>query len=330
MKWLADRWFLVLLLLVLAAGLAGAGRLQALAEVAWLQPFITAGVLFVMALLLETSTVTHSLTHPGPALLACLVNMGLVPLVAWAVSFVLPEEMGLGLCIAAAVPCTLASAAVWTRRAGGNDAAALFVTLITNVTCFAVTPLWVWLMTGRSLEASALKPTDMAWQLAWLVVLPMAVAQLLRRVQTIAQFAARRHHFLAVLAQGGILGMVFLGAIQSGSGMRGEPGSTMFPGTVLSLLIVVSGVHLVSLCAGLWSARGLGWSRADQIAVAIAGSQKTLMVGLVVANALRVTILPMVAYQVLQLILDTFIADHFRRRNLAPGNHRPASGDAAG
>ena len=49
--------------------------------------------------------------------------------------------------VAATAPCTLASAAVWTRRAGGNDAVAILVTFITNATCFLVTPFWLILMT---------------------------------------------------------------------------------------------------------------------------------------------------------------------------------------
>ena len=43
--------------------------------------------------------------------------------------------------------------------------------------------------------------------------------------------------------------------------------------------------------------------------MAFAGSQKTLMVGLMVAITLETTILPMVAYQVLQLVVDTLVAD---------------------
>ena len=54
------------------------------------------------------------------------------------------------LVIAAAVPSTVASAAVWTRRAGGNEIVALIVTVVTNSLCFLVTPLWVLLATGRS------------------------------------------------------------------------------------------------------------------------------------------------------------------------------------
>jgi sodium/bile acid cotransporter 7 len=54
-------------------------------------------------------------------------------------------------------------------------------------------------------------------------------------------------------------------------------------------------------------------TREDRIAVGISGSQKTLMVGLQVAIASQLLILPMVVYHVGQLIVDTIIADRWRR-----------------
>ena len=57
-----------------------------------------------------------------------------------------------------------------------------------------------------------------------------------------------------------------------------------------------------------------GFSRAQQIAVGIAGSQKTLMVGLDIAITYvgGLAILPMVVYHVAQLLADTVIADRLR------------------
>jgi len=80
------------------------------------------------------------------------------------------------------------------------------------------------------------------------------------------------------------------------------------------MLIAVCTVHTVMLIVGVWLARLLRFSREDQIAVAFAGSQKTLMVGLLMAMSLKVSILPMVTYHVMQLLIDTLIADYFRRQ----------------
>jgi sodium/bile acid cotransporter 7 len=56
----------------------------------------------------------------------------------------------------------------------------------------------------------------------------------------------------------------------------------------------------------------LGFSREDRIAVGIAGSQKTLMVGLQMGLEIKLSILPIVVYHVGQLLLDTIIADRLR------------------
>jgi sodium/bile acid cotransporter 7 len=66
------------------------------------------------------------------------------------------------------------------------------------------------------------------------------------------------------------------------------------------------------LWVGVLLAKLARFSREDQIAVAFAGSQKTLMVGLLMAISLQVSILPMVAFHISQLFIDTLIADRFR------------------
>ena len=55
----------------------------------------------------------------------------------------------------------------------------------------------------------------------------------------------------------------------------------------------------------------------DSIAVAFAGSQKTLMVGAYVALAVGpLAILPMVAYHAVQLFVDTLIADRWAQAEI--------------
>jgi sodium/bile acid cotransporter 7 len=73
-------------------------------------------------------------------------------------------------------------------------------------------------------------------------------------------------------------------------------------------------VHTVLLVLGWRSAKLLNIRRADAIAVAFSGSQKTLVVGTYLAAAVGpLVILPMVAYHAAQLIIDTLVADWLRR-----------------
>jgi sodium/bile acid cotransporter 7 len=97
--------------------------------------------------------------------------------------------------------------------------------------------------------------------------------------------------------------------------LRDDDAQALLAWDLATILTAVVVVHVSMLWTGLLLARFSRFSRADQIAVAFAGSQKTLMVGLLVAISLQVTILPMVVYHVSQLFIDTLIADRFRRQS---------------
>ena len=307
---LVKRWFLIALFATLAVGIGAAPSLEELAGQRIVRNLIVAAVLFLMALPLEFRAMWQSLMHPGPPLLAVFVNMGLLPLFAWLVSFSLSDEMGPGLLVAATTPCTLASASVWTRRAGGNDAVSILVTIITNGFCFVVTPLWLVTMTGKTIDNPELSLGSMIVKLGLLVVLPMIFAQLVRLNGRVGPWATANKVPLNTLAQCGILSMVLIGAVGTGIRLRGA--DMELGADLLSMLAAVLVVHLGMFWVALRLAQLFGFSREDQIAVGFAGSQKTLMVGLLVAVSLQITILPMVAYHVGQLLVDTLIADRFR------------------
>lgn len=205
-KFLIQRWFLIALVAVLAIGTCFAKQLEPVTKLHFpgtampLRSVIVAVVLFLMAFPLEASAMWKAMRRPWPPLLAVVVNVGLLPLLAWGVSFGLNADLGGGLLVAAATPCTLASAAVWTRRAGGNDAVAILVTIITNLFCFIVTPLWLLVMTGESVDSPELSLANMSTKLGSLVVLPMFAAQLLRRYKPLGIWATREKLTLSVLA----------------------------------------------------------------------------------------------------------------------------------
>jgi len=136
---LRRRWFSLLLIATLVVGMGWAEPLGSLAE-SLPRNWIIGSVLLAMALPLKIDAMWATLRRPAPALLAVAINLLVVPLLAWSASHLLSGDLALGLILAAAVPCTLASAAVWTRLAGGNDAVSLLVTMITNLSCFLVTP----------------------------------------------------------------------------------------------------------------------------------------------------------------------------------------------
>ncbi len=311
-QFFVQRWFLIALVVALFAGWIWATPLHWLVEWKWLREGVVAGVLFLMALPLEARSVWRTIRRPLPALVAVAVNLVAIPLLAWAVTPFMTDVLAYGLIVASATPCTLASASVWTRRAGGNDAVSLVVTVITNGLCFLVTPFWLWLATGRVVSGTAVSFHSLGQKLALLVVLPMLVAQLLRLIPSCAAWATRRRIPLGVVAQWGVLTMVFFGSIQMGLTLAQQPANTLVLQIVMTVLAVMF-IHLVAFWLGYATGQRLGFPREDTVAIAFAGSQKTLMVGLQVSIDLGASILPMVAFHVGQLLVDTVLADRLRK-----------------
>lgn len=277
---------------------------------------IVAGVLFFMALPLDIRAMWRALRHPLPVLVAVTINFVLVPLLAVLVreANVLPGELAMGLIVMSTIPCTLASAAVWTRRAGGNDAVAIVVMVLTNLACFVVTPAWLAVLADTDVS-NQFDFGKIVLRLGLLVVLPILLAQLLRSSPLIASWATDRKTAFGVISQCGILSLVLAGAVNSGRQLATNSATLQIqPLDWFSMLAAVVAVHVVALWFGHAASRLLGFGRPERIAVGFSGSQKTLAVGLDIGLEFfgGLSILPMVAFHVCQLLVDTVVADRLK------------------
>ncbi len=309
-KSLVGQWFLVALAIVVLVGTVASPQLSFLADQSWLRESVVFFVMALMALPVPLAWVRRALRQPWPAILASLINMGLFPLVALAFAMLMTPYVGGGLIVAATIPCTLASAAVWTNKAGGDDTVAVLVTLITNLACVVVTPLWLVLLLGKRVQ---LDLGDLIQGLLVVVLLPMTLAQIARLKQSVAQWATKNKQSIALICQFGILTMVLLGSIQMGQRIRfSSDAHALTIQQVIEVTVLASLLHLLVLGIGWWLAAQTRIARPQKIAVAIGGSQKTLMVGLKLAIDCGVSILPMVVYHISQLVLDTILADRWR------------------
>src|SRR5262249_23063121 len=147
------------------------------------------------------------------------------------------------------IPCTLASAAVWTRRAGGNDAVALLVMMITNLTSFVVTPLSLRWLTGVVVREEVSR--DILRDLVLLVVLPIIAAQLARLAYPIARWATAHKAALGTLAQCGVLSFIAVGAVTSAVRLNEESGhEKLSTNTWAAMIFAVAAVHTAGLALG--------------------------------------------------------------------------------
>jgi len=188
---------------------------------------------------------------------------------------------------------------------------AIFVTLITSLGSFVILPFWVFILLGESVDVPA---PALAIKLAACVMAPIALAQWLRRAPGVAGWAIKHKPALSLASQWGVLTMAFIGAVDAGVRLRSMT-SPLTTGDWLLLIAAAGVAHLALLATGWWSAVRLGFGRPEAVAVAIAGSQKTLAIGIGIALEFGgLAIFPMIAYHMLQLLIDTLFADRVRLR----------------
>ncbi len=313
-NFLKKYWFLLGLAVALGIGSTQATRLQAVSDASWFSQMLVFVSMFAMSLPVRRSALGAAILRPQAALLAITGNLLLVPLLAWLVAPLLPAPLAAGLLVTAAVPCTLASAAVLARRAGGDPTVCILTTLVTNGICFLYTPAALAVLLPDQGKTD-LNFWSTATQLLILIVLPMFLAQVLRLHGKTANWSDRHSSSLSLLSQACILLMVLVSSIQMGLRWRREGGAdelSFWP--LLSVILAVVAVHVAALYAVWIVARMLKIQREQQIGAALAGSQKTLMVGLQIAVSpgLDISILPMIAFHVCQLLIDTLLSNRWK------------------
>jgi sodium/bile acid cotransporter 7 len=327
-----NRWFLLsltgLILIGMVLGCNCPALMKPIADA--MNPLLTtASILFLMSFSLESKQLQAALRTPVPVILGAILNIGLAPLLA--VALMAPQmldDFRYGLLVASCVPCTMAAASVWTRKAHGNDAISLLVTLVTNTASIITIPFWLltataWFPLTRAASPSGLVVAgpilDMrqtVFELVIGVLLPILIGQIARQPTRVGSWTTRHKVEISILAQILILIMVWSAAVKGGMRIS-QTKLVISVSTVLLVWGSVIVVHLGTLYAGLFIARKLGIARADRIAVAFAGSQKTLPVGLLLCETLSrqtglsFAVFPLLMYHASQLFLDTLIADKF-------------------
>ncbi len=216
-----------------------------------------------------------------------------------------------GLLFVTLVPSTVQSSIAFTSIARGNVAGAVVSASASNILGVFLTPALAWLLMSNTGRVAFTTSTivDIMLQL----FLPFVAGQLSRRWT--AGFV-NAHPRLKLVDRGSIVLVVYAAF---SAGMR----EGMWTQTSWSSLLVVLGVCVVILAIMLgltwWTARRLGFSRADAIAIQFCGTKKSLASGLPMAGVLfagqplGLLILPLVLFHQAQLMACSALAGRYAR-----------------
>jgi len=307
---LRQSFFFIGLLVALLLGFTNWIGLAPFATNTFVRGGLVAAILFLTAVTIDLDEFQSVLRNPFGVGVAFAISFCLIPLIAWLIGRLVDADTRLAILVMAAAPATMSSATVWTARANGNQALSLAISMLSNSLCFLITPLCLaWL--AELPPGTSLRIPTLMGSLLFLVILPITTAQVVRRHRLVPLLCRRYAGSISMTVQLGVLIMALFGATVTGIRMRdGDTSPTLI--TVVGVILAVIALRGLGLSCGFGVTRLLGLPPRDQVAIAIAGSQKTLVVGLQVGIDLGCSILPIVGYHIAQLTIDSVFASRFR------------------
>lgn len=272
---------------------------------------------------LPHEAVLQALAHWRLHLVVLAITFLLFPLLGWAAAplatRVFNASLVYGLLFLCCLPSTVQSSITFTSIAQGNIPAAACSASASNLVGIFITPL----LTGLLLARQGGVSFGAVGSIATLLLLPFVLGQLLRPM--VGRWVGERRTMLALVDRGSILLMIYAAfskAVIAGMWSRVSAMDLTLLTVACALLLV-----LVVLLAML-AARGLRFSKEDEITIMFCGSMKSLVTGVPMANVLfpgaqaGVIVLPLMIFHQLQLLACAVLARRYGSRGVEPA-HRP-------
>jgi sodium/bile acid cotransporter 7 len=313
--------YVVLILSVMALATLAPVRGEAATAVGWATKVGVGLVFFLHGAKLSGDAVVRGLTHWRLHLLVLATTFGLFPVLGLTIAAfpdaITPPALAPGIILLCCLPSTVQSSISFTAVARGDVAAAVASATASNLLGMAITPLLAaLLLNGSGGGMSAHSIQSIALQL----LAPFGAGQLLRR--WIGPWIRTQARVLAWTDRGAILLVIysaFSAAVTAGlwhevSGLD-----------LARLLVICVGLLALVLTFTTMVARGLRFSRADEIVIVFCGSKKSLASGAPMASALFPAavvgpmILPLMLFHQLQLMACAAIAQRYAARPDAEG-----------
>ncbi len=264
-------------------------------------------IFFINGLLLPTETILGGFAKWRVHLFVHLFLFVVTPILVFGIllptrGFLTPSLIS-GFILLGALPCTISTSIVYSLRAGGSLAPAIFNATVANLSGVVLTPLIVGLLAPSSSGPGIDVGTALV-NTASAVLPPILLGQLLRNPirDGIARHKNKLNNFNSVL----ILIVIYVAFANSvREGLWGRLGLTTFA-TVAVLCLALFAVQIVAAAIAV---RRQGFAPDDTVSAFVCATQKTLAAGIPLANAiflgtdldLGAILLPLLIFYAIQL-----------------------------
>ncbi len=310
MTYIRSNWFVlgILAAIALAAALPGpsdpAGPFHP--ELA-----VTAAVFiifFINGLMLPTETILGGLAKWRVHLFVHVFLFVVTPILVLGVLLpthsLLSPSLISGFILLGALPCTISTSIIYSVRAGGSLAPAIFNATVANLAGVILTPLLVGFLAPAD-SGQGIDVTDALRNTAFAVLPPILLGQLVRR--PIHEWIARQKSKLNDVNSALILLVIyvaFAGSVREGLWIRLGPSAFAI---VAALCLVLFALQII-LAAII--VRRQGFAPDDTVTAFVCATQKTLAAGIPLANAiflgtgldLGAILLPLLIFYAIQLL----------------------------
>jgi sodium/bile acid cotransporter 7 len=239
-------------------------------------------------------------------LLGLLLRPVLAPLVT--------PALYVGVMYLCVLPATVQSAIAFTSMARGNIPAAVCSASASTVLGVFITPLLVGLLVSTD-GAGAAASLESIGSILLQLMAPFVAGHLLRPL--IGGWVKKHAKVLTLVDRSSILLVVytaFSAAVIEGLWKQVPPSA------LVGLLGVCAVLLALALTVTTWTARRLGFSKADEITIVFCGSKKSLASGIPMAHVLFAAatvgtiVLPLMLFHQMQLMVCAVLAQRYARR----------------
>lgn len=228
----------------------------------------------------------------------------------------IPVGLVTGILFLGLLPSTVQSAISYASIAGGNVAASVMASAISNLSGIFVTPLLAAIVVGAS-GGSGFN-TDVALKIVTILLLPFALGQLSQ--PWLHGWAHRQKHLLSFMDRSAIAIAVY---VAFSSAVAGGLWQVVNAKILVTLFALIAAMLVFALIATWGLGKTLKLDRADRISLIFAGSHKSIATGAPLAAILfagpqaGMVILPALLYHLLQLIASAPLANRFAKKSVA-------------